>query len=169
MDKNLRNALLIGGGVVAVIVVLGFINTILSSIVPLAIVAVIAFILGRLSTRMNLLQAAGGVISGALRMGRAISETTSTPAAQTETKKQPVQKVEPAAPPERLAEEIADDAPESDDSADSLDFAIKTQDELQAEARRLEEKVAARSSDYDARAAIEERKRRLLGNADEKQ
>jgi hypothetical protein len=45
-----------------------------------------------------------------------------------------------------------------------VDSVIKTEEQLRAESKRIEEEVSKRTAGYDPKAAIEERKKRLLGN-----
>jgi hypothetical protein len=167
MDKNVRNLLIMGGVVIAAIVVLGFINSLLSAIVPMAIVAVIAFILGRLSTRMNLLKATGSVLGSLLGVIRASSKAASKAAAARPAPQKPAAKAESAPVAIPVAEEETESPAETDDDVSSLNLAIETEEDLQAKTRRLEEEVARRNVNYDPQAAIEERKRRLLGKTED--
>ena len=168
MDQNVRNIIIVAGVVILALVVLGFISNLLSSILPLTIVAVVAFVLGRMSTRMNLMSVAGDFVTKRL-LGSLLGGGRSA-------SKKPAKKEQPAAKPvtKPAAQEVAvpvDPAPNEvtveERLADPVDFEIKTTEQLQAEARRLEEEVAQRNTEYDARAAIEERKRRLLGDSDQ--
>ena len=66
-----------------------------------------------------------------------------------------------------MTEKETESPAEVDDDVSGLNLAIQTEEDLQAKTRRLEEQVARRNVNYDPQAAIEERKRRLLGKTDE--
>jgi hypothetical protein len=150
-NLNLRNVVLLLGAVIVALLVLGFISTILGQIVPLAIALVIGVVLGRMSHQVDVRAA----LMNSVRR-QAVAQIRQQ-AAQPKTS-QSTEKPAAAAVPERLVDKPpADDAP-------ITDFEIKTDAELQAEARRLEEEVARKSAEYDPMTALEERRRRLLGD-----
>lgn len=159
--KNITHYVLIGVVVVGIILLLGFVNTIVSAVVPMAIVAVIAFILGRMSVNVNF-------FSLILNRVRAISTAQGSAAkvAQTEQAATHAASMSQRRAVERLADKPAESKPESQEEA-ALDSVIKTEDQLRAESKRIEEAVARRTADYDPKTAIEERKKRLLGKTDQ--
>ena len=69
---------------------------------------------------------------------------------------------------EAIKQRIADTEAEPEKEAEITDFEIKSEAEILAEARRREAEIARQSTEYDPAAALEERRRRLLGDqADE--
>ncbi len=156
---NIRNGLLLIVAVVIAIVVLGFFSTLLSAIVPIGITAIIAFILGRLSVNVNLLDM--------IRSARAAKPAEAAKAVETSaketTKSAPVQKQvdKPAQAAERLADE-----PKDDNILLDPNFEIKTPEQIEAEARQREQEAMQKASSGNAdavQAALEERRKRLLG------
>ena len=155
--QNITRYVLIGVVVVGIILLLGFVNTIVSAIVPMAIVAVIAFILGRMSVHVNLL----GLVLSRIR-ARPDAQAAAAQAEKTEHVAQRAASLTQTRAAERLAEQPAESKPETPEEA-VLDSFIKTEDQLRAESKRIEEEVARKTAGYDPRAAIEERKKRLRG------
>lgn len=153
---NVGSVVVVAAVVVVALIILGFISTLLTNIVPLAIVAVVAFILGRMSNNVNYLQVAGNLLK------RAVSER---PAAQTA---KPQTTVQVSAPPAQTAvpETQAASTVERQQTAEAnlSDFEIKTEDEILAEARLREQEILKKNTAYDPTAALEERKRRLLND-----
>lgn len=148
---NIRNILLVIGAIVVVILGMNILSTLIGSIIPIAITAVIAFILGRLSASRNLLDLARSASASVSTVTEKVAEM-SKPAAQPAS--QPVMKEEkPATMPPLKNPQLLDP-----------DFEIKTPEEIEAEAKRLESEVSQKTTAYDPKAAIEERKKRLLGN-----
>lgn len=138
-DLNLRSVLTLTALVIGALLVLGVISTILTNILPLAIALIVGFVLGRLSANVNLLDA----------LRRRAAQPAASPA--------PPQTQAETAPPTRLAEAEAPAAPEK------VDIAIKTEAQVLEEARRLEAEAAQSASPQDVQAALEARRKRLLG------
>ncbi|MBC6936739.1 MAG: hypothetical protein DWB42_12990 [Chloroflexi bacterium] len=182
-DINARNIVVIVAAVIIGLVVLGFIGMILSNIVPLAIVALIAFILGRTSHRVNYLQLGRNAVN---RAREAAETSVEKAAARAETRKEAAGYGEAAQDAnQRLAQEArtaaeaaaaraeqrAAEAParlvESETPAEDLtakpDFVVKTAEQIQAESRLIEEEAAKKAQAMDVQSALEERRRRLLG------
>lgn len=163
---NFRNALTILGGVIVVLLILGLISTFLSQLLPVSIALVAGFALGRVSVRVDIVTLLRRLLA------QRQSATAATPAQATahpaETQAEPeaeadLVKTEAEAIKTRLSDAEAE-APE----APITDFDIKTEDEVLAQARRLEDEVSKKAAEYDPTAALEERRRRLLGDqADE--
>lgn len=163
-----KNVVMLAAVVVVVLIVLGFVSTVLNAIVPLAVVAVVAFILGRVSTQVNLLEAAGRL----LRRG---SAAAAKPAASQAKKPTPGQ--QPAAQSDEVAREAEaikrrlSEPETASPAAAKDDFELRSEAEILAEMKRREaeiaEKKAAPSADEVA-AALEERRRRLLGDQADK-
>jgi hypothetical protein len=159
---NVRNILIAIAAIVVVIAGLGFISTLLTSVVPIAITAVIAFILGRTTAKRSLLDLFQGARS---RVEQTVASTakvveqatTQTPKAAPREQSAPAQaKPSPAAPPQPAPPlkntELLDES-----------FEVKTPEQIEAEARRLESEMNQQTKAYDPQAALEERKRRLRG------
>ena len=157
-NKTVQNILVIVVGAVIVLALLGVISTLLTSILPLALVGIVAFILGRVSTRVDLLAATRAFVVDQiiprLRGSGEPKAAEATPAQE--------QAAKPVEVPAR--EETRDEPQGNETEEEATDFVIKDEKDLAEQARRLEEDVAKRTADYDAQAAIEERKRRLLGD-----
>jgi hypothetical protein len=158
---NARNVLILSAAIVGGLIILGFLSTILSAIVPLMIVAVVAFILGRMSTHMNLLQVGMNLASRAT----AKTETPAKPAAKP-AEAAPVQKAATETPTTTLPKTGKLPQTQRLDAAklNITDFEVKSSDQVMAESKKLEDDLAKRNADYDPAAALEERKRRLLGD-----
>lgn len=154
-----KNVVVLAGVIIVALIVLGFLSTVLNAIVPLTIVAVIAFVLGRMSNRVNLVAAAGRLISGVTsRRPAAAAPAASVQAAPAAADEQVAREAE--AIKQRLS------APEQEAAPPREDFAIRSEAEILADMRRREaeiaQKQAAPAAD-DVAAALEERRRRLLG------
>lgn len=158
---SLRNVLILLGAVIVVLLALGFISTVLNQVIPITLALIVGVVLGRMSVNVNLVE----VIKDALRRQprQAVSkpETTQTAAPQEQAK--PIADEQARAEVEAIKRRIADVESEPEPQAEVTDFRIKTEEEIQAEARRLEEEVAKRNASYDPAAALEERRKRLLG------
>lgn len=147
--KTIRNGAILIGVVALVIIGLSLVSAFITSVVPILITAVVAFILGRMSVRTNLLDL--------VRQGRqAASKSTPKPATKPAAKPASAEVV-PAEKPKVVEVPVQ---PESDD----VDFKVKTVEDVLKESRRLEEEISKRNTDYDPTAALEERRRRLLGD-----
>ena len=187
-DINIRSVAMVVAAIIVALVVLGIIGGILNNIVPLAVVAVVAFILGRMSHRVNYLQLGR---EAAKRVGEAAQATASKAAERAEIRQQAqgydktaqeanqriasdtVKAAEQAAakaeakatePPARLAET---EAPAQDDLTAAPKPEIKTFEQIQAEARLVEQEAAKKAQTMDVQAALEERRKRLLGDKQE--
>jgi hypothetical protein len=156
---NARNVIVLAGVAVAALIILGLVSTILNAIVPLTIVAVVAFILGRMSTRMNLFQAGMNLASRATKRAEA-PQAAANPATQQEA---PVTEKSKPLPQTRTLPQT-DKLDETKITLSDEDFKVKSSEDILAESKRLEDEVAKRSATYDPAAALEERKRRLLGD-----
>jgi hypothetical protein len=160
---NFRNVLTILGALVLLLLVLGLLSTVLTQIIPIAIALIAGFALGRVTVNRDLF----AMLSGAIQSRRAVAaapvqETTQPAEMVTKADDDSVQ-TEAAAIKARLSE-VEAEAPEAPIS----DFDIKTEDEVLAQARRLEDEASKKAAEYDPTAALEERRRRLLGDqADE--
>lgn len=167
-DKFVRNVLIVAGLVIAGVVGLGVLSTVLTAIVPLTIALVAGFVLGRLSVHFNLIDFVRGRLQAAAvaRAAQAVTSPAQTQAAPAKAEA-PQQNAAPA--PERLIDEAdtPDPAQEAEDKIGKLDFEIRSEAQILEEARRREQEIAQKSAAYDPRAAIEERRKRLLGKTDE--
>jgi hypothetical protein len=158
-----KNIVVLAAVVVVALIVLGFVSTILNAIVPLGIVAVVAFILGRMSTRVNLIEAVGRLLRRSTdRKGADNSKAVSaaTPAAQPAEQPSEVQR-EAEAIKRRLGEPEPEAAPQKED------FTVRSEAEILADMKRREAEIAqkgAAPSADELAAALEERRRRLLGD-----
>jgi hypothetical protein len=160
-NLSLRNVLIVIGSVVAALIVLGVISTVLTQIVPLLIVAVAAFILGRLSVNVNLLDATRSALSrGVSAASQAAAKPAARPAVQTQA--EPTASAD-ADPGKTVRLPQTDRLDEARLNVADREPVLKSEEEVLAEARRREEEIAKRSAGYDPSAALEERRRRLLG------
>ncbi len=154
-DKTIRNILIVVTVVVVALIALGFISTLLTNIVPILIAAVVGFLLGRASVNTNLFDLA--------RSMRVQKPAPTTVTVEKTAAKPAVKVVEtPAQPEQTPAERLAD-------GADELkEMTVKSGEEIEAEARLREQEIAKRASSPDAvQAALEERRKRLLGDKGE--
>jgi hypothetical protein len=160
---NFRNVLTILGALVLLLLVLGLLSTVLTQIIPIAIALIAGFALGRVTVNRDLF----AMLSGAIQSRRAVAaapvQETTQPAQTVAKADDDSVQTEAAAIKARLSE-VEAEAPEAPIS----DFDIKTEDEVLAQARRLEDEASKKAAEYDPTAALEERRRRLLGDqADE--
>lgn len=184
-DISVRNVVVIVAAVVIGLVVLGFVGSLLNNIIPLAIVAVIAFILGRTSNRVDY-----------LRLGRDAAKRvrTATEAVvdQAATRAQTRQQAQGQGPQAQAANrQLADEArtgveqaaakaeakaadrlaevetPAEDDLTANPDLEVKTVQQIQAEARLVEQEATKKAQAMDVQAALEERRKRLLGGKED--
>jgi hypothetical protein len=162
MWNSLRTVFIIIALVVIGLMAINF----LTNIVPILLTAAAAFVLGRLSVNYDLV----GILRGLMNRqkpapkattvidGTASKPTASKPA-QAESK--PVD----AALNERKNRLQEAEAPKGDQLLDT-DFQVKTPEQIEAEARAREQELtqkAATPSPDAVAAALEERKKRLLG------
>lgn len=167
---NFRNALMILGGVTVVLLILGLMSTFVSQLLPVSIALAAGFVLGRVSVRVDIVALLRGQLAQRQTVVAAPAQETAkaaaTPAkaeAEVDAAEADSLKSEAEAIKARLSDAEAE-APEAPIS----DFDIKTEDEVLAQARRLEDEANKKAADYDPSAALEERRRRLLGDqADE--
>lgn len=161
---NFRNVLLAIGAIVLVILGMNILSTLIGSIIPIAITGVVAFILGRLT--------AGRSMGALFRTAQTAGSTVMAAASRMVEEKPPVvvqgkvnapaaaQPAEAAAPPPATKAEPQVKNRELLDE----DFEVKTPEQVAAESKRLEAEASQKAATLDAKALIEERKKRLLGN-----
>jgi len=163
-NPAVRNGLILIVAVVIAIIVLGFLTTLLSAIVPIAITAIIAFVLGRLSVHFNLMNFIRSTRAAKPAEAAAPVKTVeAAPKAALATEKPAPAKTAPKPAP--AAERLADE-PKKDSILLDPDFEIKTPEQIEAEARQREQEAMqkAKGASEDAiQAALEERRKRLLG------
>ncbi len=163
---NARNVLILSAAVVGGLIILGFLSTILNAIVPLTIVAVVAFMLGRMSTHTNLLQA------GMNLANRAAKSASTVQAAVKPVEAAPLQQTAPEAPQKELPKtgKLAQTQRLDAAKLNIKDFEeIKSSEQVLAETKKLEDELTKKNAEYDPAAALEERKRRLLGDKPDQQ
>ena len=167
-NTTLRNVLILVGVVIVALVGLGILSTLLTQIVPIGIALLVGFVVGRLSTNAGVMQRVTG-------RGRESTEAAEEQASEKPTRRRrgkpaaeaPAPEQDVDAKAEAIKERLAD-VEEKTPQTDVTDFEIKTEQEVLAEARRLEDEIKKRAAEYDPSAALEERRRRLLGDkADE--
>jgi hypothetical protein len=165
--QNVRNIVIVIGAVVVGVAALGFLTTLISSVVPIAITGVVAFALGWM--------ARGGDLNRFFSRGSAAAakvETlvTSVSTARAEAKPTPAKTTAPDAA--KTAERPADEPPAAKDALLDPNFEIKTPEQIEAEARRREQEIAKKATSatpQDVAAALEERRKRLLGDKGDEQ
>ncbi len=162
---NIRNVLLAIGAIVLVILGMNILSTLIGSIIPIAITAIIAFIAGRVTGGRSMghlfrtAQTAGStVMAAASRMAEQKTPVTvqgkvNAPAAK------PVEKTDAAPAPTTTETPKLKNIELLD-----TDFEIKTPEQIAAESQRLEAEASQKAAALDPKALIEERKKRLLGN-----
>jgi hypothetical protein len=157
---SLRNVLILLAAVIVVLLGLGFVSTVLNQVIPITLALIVGVVLGRMSVNVNLVS----VIKDALR--RQPTQAAKPEAAKPDTvQASPLQDEQARAEVEAIKRRIADVEPEPEpQAAEVTDFKIKTEEEIQAEARRLEDEVSKRNATYDPAAALAERRKRLLGD-----
>ena len=165
MMNTIRNILI----VVAVIAIAYFAITTVAQIVPILITAVAAFILGRLSVNFDLLNFIRNARAAQVTRAAAAATTAAAApvaaAANVAAKPAPAKAAAPAQA-EQAAERLADEPKVDKNILLDPNFEIKTPDQIEAEARLREQEVMkkATSASPDAvQAALEERRKRLLG------
>ena len=159
MMNNLksRNILIAVGVIVLAIAALVIVGSLLQILAPLAITAVIAFILGRLSVNFNLLQAVRSGFSGAAKA----AEPNPTTVQKAESL---LEKPVPQAKPKATAPAPEQEQPLKNPQLLDPNFEVKTPEQIEAEAKQREQEALKHTASGDVNAALEERKRRLLGN-----
>lgn len=162
---TLRNALLVIGAVAIPIVVLVVIGTILNILPTLAITAAVAFVLGRLSVNFNLIE----FVKKQREQQQAAAEAKTVEKAAAVLQKTESVSAKPAPKTAEKAPAASASAPaEPQTRNDLLDpsFEIKTPEQIEAEAKQREQELlqkAATPSPDSVAAALEERRKRLLG------
>lgn len=149
---NPRNFLILIALFVVLIVGFVVIGNLLNALVPLLVTAIIAFILGRLSVHMNLLDFVRSI---------RLPQRAPKPAAAPKAAEAPAVSKSAAPAPDK------DGIPQKQINPDLLldpKFEIKTPDEVEAEARLREQEAVKKAASTDVNAALEERRKRLLGN-----
>lgn len=166
---SLRNILIVIGAVAIPVVALIVIGTLLNVLAPLAITAVVAFVLGRLSVNFDLIKY---IRSARAARQEQATQATINKAAATLDAAPPVQvSVKPAQKPATQA--VPPPAPEAKITKNDLldpNFEIKTPEQIEAEAKQREAEImkGATSAPADSvAAALEERRKRLLGGKTE--
>ncbi|MBL8154118.1 MAG: hypothetical protein JNM70_08035 [Anaerolineae bacterium] len=161
MMNNVRNVLLVIGAILVIILGMNILSTIIGAVIPIVITALAAFALGRYTANRSLSSLASSARVAAPMIEKAAQTVIAvgTKAVASPPAEAPkTVRVEPpaAAQPPLKNPELLDP-----------DFEVKTPEEIEAEAKRLEQEVSQRATGYDAKAAIEERKRRLLSGKSE--
>lgn len=156
---NIRNILLVIVAIVAVIFGMNVLSTLVGSIIPIAITGVAGFLLGRFTANRSMGQlfrtaqnASTSVMAAASKIVEERPATTVVGKASSPAPA-PVAEKPAAASPELKNPELLDP-----------NFEVKTPEQIEAEARRLEAEVSQKAAAYDPKAALEERKKRLLGD-----
>ncbi|MBZ0293775.1 MAG: hypothetical protein K8L99_14505 [Anaerolineae bacterium] len=146
-----RGMLMVFGIVIVALIVLAVVGNLLSQILPLTIALVIGIALGRLSASVNLVDAIRRIFRRTSAAARRPAKTVEQQPTVTATKV------------EKSARRIADE-PAAEEKPEITDFVVKSDEEVLAEARQRESELKNQQADADAvRAALEERRRRLLG------
>jgi hypothetical protein len=159
---TLRNGAILVGVVALALAAMWLVSSIVSAIVPIAITAVIAFTLGRMSVNVNLLEVVGSGIERLSKRAPA-EERAAAKVEKTEQVAMQAASMSQARAVEKLAADKPAPEPDTSRLADEpLETPeIKTEEQLRAESKRIEEEIAKRTAGYDPKAAIEERKKRL--------
>ena len=157
---NAGSVIIVAAVIVVALIILGFVSTLLTNIVPLTIVAIVAYILGRNSHNVDYLQVVGNFLKRVMA-SRPQAASASSPVVTTTATVKPAEK--PA------VEATSVSTPERQKQAETnlADFEVKTEEEILAEARLREEEILKGKPAYDPSAALEERRRRLLGDKTE--
>jgi len=166
---NVRNILLIIAAVIAVILGMNLLSTLVGAIIPIIITGIVGFALGRSTANRSLgdlvrtAQTAGSsVVTAASKM---IEEKPATVTGSATTASAPaVQKPAAEKPAATEPAPAAETPPLKNIELLDPDFEVKTPEQIQEEARRLESELTQKAAAYDPKAALEERKKRLLGN-----
>ncbi len=159
--NNVRNVLLVIGAILVIILGMNILSTIIGAVIPIVITALAAFLLGRYTANRSLSSLATTARAAAPVIGKAaqtVIDVGTKAVASPPAEAPKTVRVEPpaAAQPPLKNPELLDP-----------NFEVKTPEEIEAEAKRLEQEVSQRAAGYDAKAAIEERKRRLLSGKSE--
>ncbi len=160
---SLRNMLILLAAVIIALLALGFVSTLLNQIIPITIALIVGIVLGRLSINVNLIES----LRSALRRPAQSKAAPSQQAAEQAPAEAPAE-VQVRTRAEAIKARLADQEPQAEEKAEITDFTIKTEEEVLAEARRLEEEAAKRAAAYDPAEALAERRRRLLGDQADK-
>ena len=159
-DINLRNVLVLLGAVLIALLALGFVSTVLNQIIPITIALAVGVVLGRMTVNVNLLSVLRELVRRTPARAAPQADQPKAEAAQ-EAADEPVR-----AGVEAIKQRITDVESETgaQQEAEITDFKIRSEEEILADARRLEDEVARRSAAYDPAAALAERRKRLLGD-----
>jgi hypothetical protein len=154
---SLRNILILVAAIIGALLLLGVVGTLVNQIAPITVALIVGVVLGRMSASVDLLAS----LKSAIR--REKQETKSEPVAatpqQSDTAEDEIQ-----AGVEAIKRRIADEPEAAPEQAEPSDFEIKTEEQILAEARQREAEIARQTNAYDPAAALEERRRRLLGD-----
>ncbi len=160
---NIRNVLLAIGAIVLVILGMNILSTLIGSIIPIVITAIIAFIAGRVT--------AGRSMGHLFRTAQTAGSTVMAAASRMAEQKTPVTVQGKVNAPAAKPVEKAAPAPTAAESPKlkniellDTDFEIKTPEQIASESQRLEAEASQKAATLDPKALIEERKKRLLGN-----
>lgn len=163
-NLNIRNVLLAIGAIVLVVLGMNVLSTFIGAIVPIAITGIVAFILGRVTANRSMGQlfrtaqtTGSAVMNAASRMVEEKPPVTVQGKANAPATK-PVENAAPASTPAAETPNLKN--PELLDP----NFEIKTPEQVAAESSRLEAEASQKAASLDAKALIEERKKRLLSN-----
>lgn len=172
-NLSLRNVLIVLGALIAGLIILGVISTVLTQIVPLAIVAIVAFVLGRLSVNVNLLDVVRNALSSAATAATTPAEKPAARPAVTKAappQKDPLPKTDQLPQTDRLDKAKSNMIDSESEPKPLEDFVIKSEAEILAEARQREAELSQKKNAAadDVAAALEERRRRLLGDQSDK-
>jgi hypothetical protein len=168
MMNTIRNIL-----IVVAVIAIGYIAvSFLTNIVPILITAVAAFVLGRLSVHFDLLNFIRNLRPSAQAVQAAATTTAAAVApviAKAAAKPTPAKAAPMNVKAEQAAERLADE-PKNDSILLDPNFEIKTSEQIEAESRLREQealKKASTTSQDAVQAALEERRKRLLGGKQE--
>jgi hypothetical protein len=168
MMNTIRNIL-----IVVAVIAIGYIAvSFLTNIVPILITAVAAFVLGRLSVHFDLLNFIRNLRPSAQAVQAAVTTTAAAAApviAKAVAKPTPAKAAPAPSKVEQAADRLADE-PKNDSILLDPNFEIKTSEQIEAESRLREQealKKASATSQDAVQAALEERRKRLLGGKQE--
>ena len=153
-EMSLRNVLLLLAAMIAVLLVLGFISTLLNQVIPITIALVAGVVLGRLSVKFDL----RAVLWNLVRRQEPADDK------QQRAESQPAGEDEVGRKVEAIKQRIADTESAPQAEPEITDFKFKSEEEILAETRRREAEIAQQGNEYDPSAALAERRRRLLGD-----
>jgi hypothetical protein len=162
----MRKWIVIGAVIVVIVALLNLLATVVGSLVPIAVTALIAFLIGRLSVNVKL----GDM---AQRVTNRVTSTAAPQAAAKPAATLPPQAAAPKPAPavqQKPATQI-DDLPQKELKNPDLlldpDFEIKTPEQIEAEAREREAQMmqqAKAPAASNVQSALEARRKRLLEN-----